>query len=235
VAEQSTTSLPLACYTEITHRFLLQHQQKTVKPGEQTMELSPLAKEKLAKIGDLSPSEKEGLKLAERLTSLLADYFTERIDLNALWLELKKQKEQGHEFMIKETQVRLLNAITLSSNKSDFERYRDAILGCETLKERGAYSELEHGFKLLENLRQRYQQEKEEAFNAVKESLRKQVEMAARQLLRQSANKDTSIDIQSSVEASARTSPQWRSFLMEHEKIYGQKFTDIVAKIKGML
>lgn len=199
------------------------------------MELSPLAKERLAKIGDLSPKEKEELRLSEKLTTLLANYFTGKIDADDLWLELKQYKEQGYEAMIRETQVRLLNAITLGINRADFERYCSAILGCETLKEHNRYPELEYSLKAVEKLRDQYQQEKEEAFNAIKRGLQQQVEMAARQILRQSSDRAVSIDIESSVEATARTSPQWRNFLMEHEKIYGQKFVEMIARIKRLL
>lgn len=199
------------------------------------MELSPLAKEKLAKIGDLSPAEKEKLKVSEKLTQLLADYFTKNIDVDGLWLELKKCKEQGHESIVRETQIRLLNAITLTSNQADFEHCRSAILGCETLKEHNRYPDLEHGLKMLESLRREYQQEKERAFNHIKRNIQQQVEMAARQVLRQSNNKNITIDIDGSVEATARTNPQWRSFLLEHDKVYGQKFDELVARIKRLL
>ncbi len=199
------------------------------------MELSPLAKEKLAKIGDLSPAEKERLKVSEKLTQLLADYFTKRIDVNSLWLELKKCKEEGHESIVRETQIRLLNAITLTSNQADFEHCRNALLGCETLKERSSYPDLEHGLKNLESLRLQYQQEKEKAFNTIKRSIQQQVEMAARQVLRQSNNRNISIDVDGSVEATARTNPQWRTFLVEHDRIYGQKFDELVTRIKRLL
>ncbi len=199
------------------------------------MELSPLAKEKLARIGDLSPAEKEKLKVSEKLTQLLAGYFTNKIDVNSLWLELKKYKEQGHESIVREAQRRLLNAITLTGNQADFEHCRSALLGCETIKEHSRYPDLEHGLKMLESLRLQYQQEKERAFNNIKRSIQQQVEMAAKQVLRQSNNRNISVDVEGSVEATARTSPQWRNFLIEHDRIYGQKFDELIARIKRLL
>ncbi len=199
------------------------------------MELSPLAREKLARIGDLSPAEKERLKMSEKLTQLLADYFTKKIDVNSLWLELKKYKEQGHESIVRETQIRLLNAITLTASQADFEHCRSAILGCETLKEHSRYSDLEHGLKMLESLRLQYQEEKEKAFNNIKQNIQRQVELAARQVLKQSSNRNISIDVEGSVEATARANPQWRSFLLEHDKIYGQRFDELAARIKRLL
>ena len=95
------------------------------------MELSPLAREKLAKIGDLSPQEKKKLKLSEDLTALLADYFSDYIDTDGLCARLKEFKENGNKSMTKETQLRLLHALSLGSNNIDFKRCYQGILGCE--------------------------------------------------------------------------------------------------------
>ncbi len=199
------------------------------------MELSPLAREKLAKIGEISSEEREKIRLSEELTSLLADYFTEKIGTDELWLRVKKFREDGREFLIKEVQLRLLSAITLGSSSRDFERCRSGILACETLKEQNRYAELELSLSSLQNFRQQYHQEKEAAFNSIKNGIQKQVEMAARQVMRQARNQKISIDIEGSVEASVRGSPQWKNFILEHEKNYGRKFEVSIAEIKKLL
>lgn len=199
------------------------------------MELSPLAREKLAKIGDLSPEERERLKLSEELTSLLADYFTDKISPDGLWMNMKKFKENGHDSMIGETQLRLVNAISLGGSNTDFERCRNGILCCETLKEPNRYAELEHSLNLLASLRQQYQQDKEETFNSMKAEIQRQVELAARQIARQAGNRGIAIDVQGSVEASVRNSPKWKEFLLKHERIFGQRFDECLARIKSLL
>lgn len=199
------------------------------------MELSPLAREKLAKIGELSPEEKEKLKLYEELTSILADYFTDRLSLDGLWKRMKEFKENGRDSMIAETQLRLINAISLGGNKTDFERCRSGILCCETFKEPNRYHELEHGLNLLDSLRQQYRQDKDAMFNSMKTEIQRQVELAARQIARQAGNRGISIDIQGSVEASVRNSPAWNEFLLKHERIFGQKFDECLAKIKSLV
>ena len=70
------------------------------------MELSPLAREKLAKLGELSDSEKEKLRFSDRLTSILSDYVTDRIDTDRLQDELEKSQEESKEFMTREIQTR---------------------------------------------------------------------------------------------------------------------------------
>ena len=199
------------------------------------MELSPLAREKLTKIGNLSSEEREKLKCNKELTSLLSDYFTDKIDTDGLQSKLNKFKENGYSFMIKETQLRLLHAMTLGGNNYDFERYRNGILTCETLKERNRLSELEQTLKSIESLRQQYQQEKETAFNSMKEGIQSKVKMAAQQVARQNRNKNVSVDIEQSAAASVKASPQWRDFILEHEKTYGQRYKDCLAKTQMLI
>jgi hypothetical protein len=199
------------------------------------MELSPLAKEKLAKVGELSTEEKGKLKLSQELTFLLADYFTNKLSTDDLWSKLKKLKENGDESVVKETQTRLIAALNLGSNDMDFGRYRSGILGCETLKEQNKYAELELCLDSLESIRQQYRKEKETAFNSMRDGVQKQVEMAARQVAKQAGNQRVAIDVQGSVEASVRGSPQWKEFILKHEKTYGQKFDGYLIKLRRLI
>lgn len=199
------------------------------------MELSPLAREKLAKIGDLSPQEKENLKLYEDLTSLLANYFNDNIDADGLWSSMKQHKERGHESIIEETQLRLIHAISLGGNKMDFQRCYKGILACESLKEPNRYTELELNLNSVESLREEYKEEKIKALNTIKENLKEQVNMAAMQMAKQARKKNMPIDIESSLEASAKASPAWKDFILKHEKAYGQKFSQHISKLQNLL
>lgn len=200
------------------------------------MELSPLAKEKLAKIGELTEDEKERLKFSNELTELLADYFTNKINADALWSKLKTQKESGNDLIIRETQMRLIGALNLGSKGIDFERNRKGILACETLKdEKNRYPEIELVLNSVAALRKQYLKEKEKTFNSMKASVQKQVEMAARQVAKQTGNKDVSIDIKGSVEASVLSSPQWAEFVLKNDTVYGQKFADHITKLKSLI
>ena len=107
------------------------------------MELSPLAKEKLARAGELSATEKESLRLSEELTTLLSDFFTQKLDAEGLWMKLKQYKDEGKGSLIRETQLRLAHTLSLGGSDLDFERYYSGVLGLETLKEQSKYTELE--------------------------------------------------------------------------------------------
>ena len=199
------------------------------------MELSPLAREKIAKLGELSDTEKEKLRFSDKLTSILSDYFTDRIDTNGLQGELEKSPEESKAYMTREIQTRLLHAITLGSNTIDFERCRNGVLCCETLKSPNRYSELETNLNAIEDLRAQYSQGKNSAFHSMKEQVREQVGKAAQQAARQAGNNGVSIDLEGSIEASVKSSTQWRNFILAHEKKYGQQFDIYVNTIEAML
>jgi hypothetical protein len=198
------------------------------------MELSPLAREKLAKLGELSDTEKEKLKFSDRLTSILSDYFTDRIDTSRLQAELERSQE-NKDFMTREIQTRLLHAITLGSNTVDFERCRNGVLCCETLKSPNRYNELELNFNAIKELRTQYNQEKDSALGSMKEQVQGQVRKAAQQAARQAGNKGIAIDIEGSIEASVKSSPQWRNFILSHEKKYGMQFDKYLNTVEAML
>ena len=199
------------------------------------MELSPLAREKLAKIGELTQEEKESIKYAKQLGDLLARYFTNNLSPDGLWKELQEHKKAGREFMLKDAQLRLLEAINLSSNNADFEKMCRGILAAETLKEAGDYSTIDHGLKSLENLRRKYREEKDKTYSQIKANIEKQVRMAAQQLAGQAAAKGAAIDVQGSVEASAKASPEWKSFIARHDATYDQKFRELVIGLRERL
>ena len=199
------------------------------------MELSPLAKEKLAKIGELSEEEKAGIRNAKVLAELLARYFTNKLTPEGLWKELQDHKNAGKGFMLRDAQLRLLEAMGLTTENIDFDKLSRGILAVETLKEGGDYAGLEHDLKLIENLRRQYREERDKAYAKIKADVERQVRMAAQQLARQAAAKGATIDVQSSVDASAKASPEWKSFITKHENYYSLKLKEQIARLHRRL
>ena len=196
------------------------------------MELSPLAKEKLASIGELTDEEKARLKYSEQLTSLLAEYFTNELSPDDLWKELRKHKDEGRGFVLKDTQIRILDAMRLSSSDVDIDKLRRGLLAAETLKDNGDYASLEYDLKSIEGLRRQYREERDKTYNRIKADVEKQVRLAAQQLASQAAVKGAAIDVQSSVEATAKASPEWKSFVLRHDNTYGQRFREHIARMR---
>ena len=199
------------------------------------MELSPLAREKLASIGELTDEEKARLKYSEQLTSLLAEYFTNELSPDDLWKELKKLKDEGRGFLLKDAQLKILDAIRLSSSDVDIDKLRRGLLAAETLKDNGDYASLEHDLKSIEDLRRQYREERDKTYDRIKADVEKQVRLAAQQLASQAAVKGAAIDVQSSVEATAKASPEWKSFVLRHDNTYGQRFREHIARMREKL
>jgi len=196
------------------------------------MELSPLAREKLARIGELTEEEKVAIRYSKQLADLLAKYFKNDLNADGLWKELQEHKNAGREFMLRNAQLRLLEAMSLSSHNIDFDKLCRGIMAVESLKEGGDYTGLEHELKSLEKLRRQYGEERDKAYDRIKADIEKQVRAAARQLAGQAAAKGAAIDVQSSVEASARASPEWKSFITRHENTYNQRFKERIAGVQ---
>jgi len=196
------------------------------------MELSPLAREKLAQIGELTQEEKTRLKYSQQLGSVLSDYFTAKLSPEDLWKELKVQKEEGREFLLKEAQLKLINAINLQGSDRDFDRQRRGILAVETLKIENNYAILEQSLECIQSLRRQYAEESKKTLKSIKERIEKQVSLAAQQLLAQSGTKGASIDIQGSVEATAKASPEWKTFISKHESSFSQKLKEQLTRLR---
>jgi hypothetical protein len=199
------------------------------------MELSPLAKEKLARIGELTDEEKARLKYSEQLTSLLAEYFTNELSPDDLWKELKKLRDEGRGFLLKDAQLKILDAIKLSSSDVDINKLHRGLLAVETLKDNGDYGGLEHQLKSIEDLRWQYKEERDKAYDKIKADVERQVRLAAQQLAGQAVAKGAAIDVQSSVEATTKASPEWKSFISKHGSTYNQRFKELIAKVRGKL
>ena len=199
------------------------------------MELSPLAREKLAKIGELTEEEKTRLKFSQQLASLMAEYFTNELNSDGLWKELKKHKDEGRGFLLKDAQLKILDAMKLSSSDKDIEKLRRGLLAAESLKDNGDYAGLEHELKSIDDLRGQYKKERNKAYDKIKADIEKQVRLAAQQLAGRAAAKGAAIDVDSSVEATVKSSPEWKDFVTRHENTYNQKFKEFLTKLREAL
>ncbi len=199
------------------------------------MELSPIAKERLNKIGKLTDEEKRKLKYDEHLKSMLAKYFKNEISADVLWEELKKHKTAGRAYLLNDAQLKLLDTVNMSSSEVDFEKVNRGLLAVESLKDNGDYATLEQGLESINNLHRQYNEEKDKAFDEIKTAVEREVSMAVQQLAGQAAAQGAMVDIQGSVEASARSSPEWKRFVTQHNATYNRQFKDQLQKIRRML
>jgi len=195
------------------------------------MELSPLARERLARIGAPSEEEMERVRLSSELDSLLSQYFKGDLNSEDLWKKLKSLKEQSDESIVKEAQTKLIDTLRLQMSQEDFDQRRSAILALETIKGEGKYSSLELVLNSIETLRQKYTQVKEQTYEQFKNAVESQLQAVAQQVIKQGLK----VDVESSIEANVKNSPQWKDFISRHEKSCGEMFNSYIAKLRELI
>jgi len=190
--------------------------------------LPPIMREKLARIGEVTPEEKESLKEMEQLTSILSEFYKGQLNPEGLWKKLKEYKDKGKGYLLKEAQVKLLDSLTLADDAVELQKRRRGILAIETIKEDQNTAILEQSLNSIEGLQKRYIEEMEEAYS----SLKAQVERNPQLRMQQGQN---SMVMQLTVEEAIKNSAEWKNFAANHEKGYNQEFAKVVDKLKNEL
>jgi len=191
-------------------------------------DLPPLARERLAKIGELTSKEKEKMVDSGKVDSLLSEFYQGQIDSESLW---KRLKEEGKPTLLREAQMKLIDSLSFGSTPVELQRKRDGILAIETLKEEQNTSIVELSLNLVEDLQKRYRAEIEQAYNGI----RAEVEGNPQLRVKQVQQGQSTMLVQLSVDEAIKQLPQWRDFLSDHEKRYSQEFAKVMEKLKREL
>jgi hypothetical protein len=191
-------------------------------------DLSPIARERLARIGEPTQEERERMMDSEKVSSLLSEFYRGQIDPESLWRRLK---EEGKPSLMREAQIRLVDSLSLGSSPAELQRKKGAILAIESLKPEQNTPMIELNLNLMEDLQKRYGAEIKEAYNSIKA----EVERNPRLRVRQVQQEQGTMLIQLSVDEAIEQLPQWRDFLSDHEKRYTQEFARVVEKVRREL
>jgi hypothetical protein len=191
-------------------------------------DLSPIARERLANIGDLTQEEKEGMVDSEKVNSLLSEFYQGQISPESLW---KRLKEQSKPSLLREAQVRLVDSLSFGSSPAEWQRKKDGILAIETLKKEQNASIVERNLKLMEDLQKRYGAEIEQA----RSGIRAEVERNPRLRVKQVQQGQNTMVIQLTVDEAIKQLPEWRDFLSNQEKRYKQEFARVIERLKTEL
>jgi hypothetical protein len=191
-------------------------------------DLPPIARERLARIGELSQEEKEKMVDAEKVNSLLLEFYQGRITPESLW---KRLKEEGKPPLLREAQLKLIDSLSFGSTTVELHKRRDGILAIETLKEEQNTSIVELQINLMEDLQKRYRAEIEQAYN----SIRSEVESNPQLRVKQVQQGQNTMIMQLSVDEAIKQLPQWQDFLSNQERRYSQDFAKVMEKLKREL
>ena len=191
-------------------------------------DLSPIARERLAKIGELTQEEEERMIDSEKVNSLISEFHQGQINPESSW---KKLKEEGKPPLLRQAQVRLLDSLSFGIPPAELQRKGEGILAIETLKEEQNTSVIELNLNRIEESQKRYRAEIEQAYDGI----RAEVERNPRLRVKQVQQGQNTMVVQLTVDEAIKQLPQWREFLSNQEKRYSQEFTSIMENLKREL
>jgi hypothetical protein len=191
-------------------------------------DLSPIARERLARIGELTEEEKERTVDSEKVTSLLSGFYQGQINPESLW---KRLKEEGKPSLLKEAQVRLVDSLSFGVPPAELQRKREGILAIESLKQEQNTAAIELNLNRVEELQKRYRSEIEQAYNGI----RAEVEKDARLRMKQVQQGQNTMVVQLTVDEAIKQLPQWQDFLSSQGKRYGEEFASTKEKLQREL
>lgn len=193
--------------------------------GNWEKDLPPIARERLARISELTPEEKQKMLDSEKVNSLLSEFYQGQIDPESLW---KRLKEEGKPSLLREAQVRLVDSLGFGSTPAELQRKREGILAIETLKKEQNTSVIELNLKRMEELQKKYRTEIEQAYDGIGA----EVERNPRLRVKQVQQGQNTVVIQLTVDEAIKQLPQWRDFLSNQEKRYNQEFAKVIERLK---
>jgi hypothetical protein len=196
--------------------------------GNWEKDLSPIARERLAKIGKPTREEKEKMLDSAKVTSLLSEFYQGQIEPESLW---KRLKEEGKPSLLREAQVRLVDSLSFGIPPAELQRKREGILAIETLKEEQNTSVIELNLNRMEELQKRYRAEIEQAYNGI----RAEVEKNPRLRMKQVQQGQNTMVVQLTIDEAIKQLPQWQDFLSNQEKRYSQEFASTKEKLQREL
>ena len=195
------------------------------------MDLSPLARERLARIGQLSDGEQQKLQRDGELEGVLSSYFTGGSDADKLWQGMKTLSEAHGPGIVREAQEKIIGTLRLQTSDDDFSKRKAAILALETLKGSDRYSAIELILGSIDALRQRYG----EVIRQALDQLRGQMEGQMRGAAEQARMQGMLVDTEGTIEASIKAAPEWQEFMSRHDTSSQQTLHDYVDRLKALL
>ena len=191
-------------------------------------DLPPMARERLARIGELTQEEKERMGDSEKVSSLLSEFYQGQISPESLW---KRLKEEGKPSLLKEAQVKLVDSLSFGVPSAELQRKREGILAIETLKEQQNTPAIELNLNQLKELQERYRAEIDQAYNGI----RAEVEKDPRLRMKQVQQGQNTMVVQLTVDEAIKQLPQWQDFLSSQGKRYSQEFASTKEKLQREL
>ena len=166
------------------------------------------------------------LEIRENLKKIMAPFFKEEMDAEALWHEL----EDKDEAYLKEAQLMLIESIGLRNSSEQIKRRKEAVVAVESLKESGNSTFFEKQFTQAQSLQQQYQTQKKQLDEQVKQHL-EQAQSQGQGQNPLAAAQNRNVDSQNGMNAQMRQ--QLAQKVSEFQEGYNKRFNQLIEKMKA--
>jgi len=162
------------------------------------------------------------------LNAILSEFYKGDLDSEGLWNRLKPFREQGRTAFLKDAQMRLIESLTLNSVGPELQRRKAAIVAIETLKSQPNTASLEQSLNAIEALQARKKKEMQQGHDYLKTEIERNPQLRMQQV----KQGDQTVVVQLTVDEAVKLRPEWKNFLVEHERIFAEEFGKVMERIK---
>lgn len=113
-------------------------------------ELSPIIRERLGEIGEVTQEDRTRMKELEKLDLLLKDFYKGQLDAQALWEQLKEMESPGKQFLLRDAYNKLKSSFKWPGLPIKFAEKSDGTLSIEFREEEADEAEEEEKALVLE-------------------------------------------------------------------------------------
>jgi len=119
--------------------------------SDEHKELSPIMRQRLAEIGEITPDEKERIRDGQRLNALLGDFYRNDLTAENLREQLEEIEQQDKQYLLKEAYVKLRSSFKWKELPFKFTQGNDGTLKVESREESEEVAEEEPVMELNEH------------------------------------------------------------------------------------
>ncbi|MGM0500253.1 MAG: hypothetical protein ACQERL_08615 [Bacillota bacterium] len=182
------------------------------------------AMERADEVYGANDSNVNSLEIREELKKIMAPFFKEEMDAEALWHKLEDKKEA----YLKEAQLMLIESIGLRNSSEQIKRRKEAVVAVESLKTSENSSFFEKQFTQAQSLQQQYQTQKKQLDEQVQQHL-EQAQGQGQNPLAAAQNRNN--EGQNGMNAQMRQ--QLAQKVSEFQESYNKRFNKLIEKMKS--
>lgn len=183
------------------------------------------AMERADEVYGKSDSDHNSLEIREELKDIMAPFFKEEMDAEALWHKLEAKDDS----YLKEAQLMLIESIGLRNSSEQIKRRKEAVVAVESLKESGSTTFFEKQFTQAQSLQQQYQTQKKQLDEQVKQHLEQAQSQQGQNPL--AAMQGGNSEGQNGMNAQMKQ--QLAQKVSEFQQGYNKRFNKLIEKMKA--